>query len=96
MAAAETCFDRRSDALVRQPATPRYFVSGAAQCDFRHRPFRPVGEIGIERLREPMPEAVWFIDRNDAHRGLSHGPFSLATHLHSFAYEFEMERRLPA
>jgi hypothetical protein len=94
-AVAETCFDRHGNSPVHQPAAPRYFVFGAAQRDFRHSPFRPVGEMGIERLRDPVPEAGRFIDRNSAHRVLSIVRLA-ATYLLSFAYEFETERRLPA
>jgi hypothetical protein len=60
---------------MHQPAAARDLVFGATQGDFRHRLFRPIREVSIERTRESLPEARRLIDRNGAHRGIFHCPF---------------------
>jgi hypothetical protein len=77
------------------------FVPGTAKRCVRHSPFRPLGQIVIKRLRQPLPETAWpcstmrgarcCIGRNDPHRGLSSSTL-LDLNLHPSAYKFETER----
>jgi hypothetical protein len=77
--------------FMHEHATTRDFLFRTAQPDFWHRSLRPIDEIRIERLRQPPPDAGRFIDRSNAHRGLSHSRF-VAPNVLSIAYEFEAER----
>jgi hypothetical protein len=90
------------DAAAHQSATPRHFMPGAAQRDRWDRLFGPVGEIRINRPREPLPKAfrLWccvsncakFMGRNDAHDEATcyFIPSDAAANVRLRAYEFEM------
>jgi hypothetical protein len=84
------CLGRNGWDLLLEPAAKRDLVLCAAQYGFWHHSLRVIDEIGVERLRQPLPECRAVPEGVNTHRGFSHS--SLAPEVVSIVYGFEIER----